>query len=385
MGSRRKSTPTIIDVADAAGVSRATASRALGRYGSVSPEAAEAVRAAAANVGYEVNHVARSMITGRTRTIGVVLSDIENDFFVRALRGVSHVARERGYDVFLASTDEDVELERKAVKALRGRRVEGLLVCPVDPTDAEHLRAASTAGEPLVLLDRGVAGLTTDCVGIDNRRAGYEATSVLLEAGHTRIAVVSGIGQDAMTRALRNAPVTEQPGETPSEGRVVGHYRALLEAGVQPDTRLQVPTDFSRTAVTDAVARVLSAVPRPTAILTSDSLETLGALHAIRLAGLSIPDDVSLLGFDDAAWIPIVLPPITVVEQPAYDMGVHAARALLERIEGSDTPPASVILPTRVITRDSVGPPPAAAKPSARQPQGRAKSSSKRSMSVSSK
>lgn len=361
MGGRRRDTPTIIDVAEAAGVSRATASRALGRYGSVSPKAAEAVRAAALKVGYEVNHVARSMITGRTRTIGVVLSDIENDFFVRALRGISHVAREQGYDVFLASTDEDVDLERKAVKALRGRRVEGLLVCPVDPADAQHLTSVSAAGEPLVLLDRGVAGLITDCVGIDNRRAGYEATRALLDAGHTKIAVVSGIGTEAMDRALHNAPDTEQPGETPSEGRVVGHYRALLEAGVVPDTRLQVPTNFSRPEVTEAVGRVLDSEPRPTAILTSDSLETLGALHAIRLAGLTVPDDISLLGFDDAAWIPVVLPPITVVEQPAYDMGVHAARALIDRIEGVDTPPRTVILPTRLISRESLGPPPSPA------------------------
>lgn len=384
MGGRRKSSPTIIDVARAAGVSRATASRALGRYGSVSAEAEAAVRAAAVEVGYEVNHVARSMITGRTRTIGVVLSDIENDFFVRALRGISHVTREHGYDVFLASTDEDVALERKAVKALRGRRVEGLLVCPVDPTDAAHLKSAANAGEPLVLLDRGIADLTTDCVAIDNRRAGYEATRALLDAGHTRIAVVSGIGQDSMARALRNAPDTEQPDETPSEGRVVGHYKALLEAGVDPDPRMQVPTEFSRAEVTEAVSRVLASSPRPTAFLTSDSLETLGALHAIRLAGLSIPSDISLLGFDDAAWIPVVLPPITVVEQPAYEMGAHAARALIERIEGGDGPAGTKILPTRIITRSSVGPPPDA-RPPAPSRQARAKSSSSRSMSSSSK
>lgn len=358
MAARRaRSTPTIVDVAAAAGVSRATASRALGRYGSVSAETEEAVRSAAAQVGYEVNHVARSMITGRTRTLGVVLSDIENDFFVRALRGASHVARSRGYDIFLASTDEDVDLERKAVKAMRGRRVDGLLVCPVDPNDADHLKAAAQAGEPLTLIDRVVAGLDADSVGIDNRRAGYEATQTLIEAGHRRIAVVSGIGRDNMERALRNAPDLAQPGETPSEGRVVGHYRALLEAGIEPDAHLQVPTSFSRTEVTDAVTSILTSERAPTAILTSDSVETLSALSAIRAAGLAIPQDVSLLGFDDADWIPVLQPPITVVEQPAYEMGAHAATALIDRIEGSDLPPSSVILSTRMIIRGSVGPP----------------------------
>lgn len=356
---KRSATPTIIDVAREAGVSRATASRALGRYGSVSAGTAEAVWAAALEVGYQVNTVARSMITGRTHTIGVVLSDIENDFFMRALRGISTAARERGYDVLLASTDEDVDLERKAVKVMRGRRVDGLLVCPVDPDDAEHLRAVTEAGEPLVLLDRMVAGLEAECVGIDNRRAGYEATRVLLDAGHTRIAIASGVRPEAMARALRSAgaPERPRPGESPSEGRIVGYFRALLEAGIEPDPALQIPTEFSRAAVTEGVTRALAHGSRPTAILTSDSLETLGALHAIQLAGLRIPDDISLLGFDDAPWIPVVQPPLSVVEQPAFDMGAEAAKALVARIEGEVGGGRTLTLPTRMLERESVAPP----------------------------
>ncbi|MDO5738781.1 MAG: LacI family DNA-binding transcriptional regulator [Ornithinimicrobium sp.] len=352
--AKRGGSTTVTDVARVAGVSRATAARALGGYGSVSAASAEAVRAAAEALGYRVNRVARSMITGRTRTIGVVLSDIENDFFVRALRGISHVARERGYDVLLANTDEDVDLERDAVEVMRGRRVEGLVVCPADVDDAAHLLAAVDSGASLVLLDRTVAGLSVQSVGIDNRQAGYDATKFLLDAGHTRIAILSGVKPEIMRRALAHAPDQPQLGETPAEGRVVGHYRALLEAGVQPDELLQVPAEFHRIAASEAVTKLLESGADPTAILTSDSIQTLGALHAIRAAGYVMPDDISLLGFDDSEWAPVVQPPITVIEQPAYEIGTRAAESLINRIEGEAGSPEVILLPTTLIERGSV-------------------------------
>lgn len=354
---RRRSSATIIDVARAAGVSRATAARALGGYGSVSDASATAVREAAEAVGYQANAVARSMITGRTRTLGVILSDIENDFFVRALRGISHIARDKGFDVLLANTDEDVELERRTLEMMRSRRVEGLILCAADLDQIDHLHAVADGGQPLVLLDREAAQVPADSVGIDNRGAGYRATRILLEAGHTCIAVVSGLKPELIDRARSSAGARPQPGESPSEGRVAGYFQALLEAGVEPDPRLQVAVSLDVAAVSEGVGEVLASEHPPTAIVASDSLQTLGALHAVRRAGLSIPDDISLLGFDDSDWAPVVEPPLSVIEQPAYDIGLRAAELLVARIEGDAGELERVQLPVAYVERESIGPP----------------------------
>src|SRR3954447_8442893 len=150
---------TLPQVAARAGVSTATAARALGGYGSVRPATPDKVLAAAADVGYRVHGPARSMITGSTQTIGVLISDIENPFFRRSLRGIADTARSRGFEVLLANTDEGLETERTAVSLLADRRVDGMVICPTDPGDRAHLTEVVASGIPIVLLDRRMAGL----------------------------------------------------------------------------------------------------------------------------------------------------------------------------------------------------------------------------------
>lgn len=349
---------TVADVARRAGVSRATAARALGGYGRVSTSTVAAVRRAAEEVGYRVNELARSMITGRTRTIGVVLSDIENQFFTIALRGITDVLREHGYDLLLANTDEDSEAERKAIQVMAGRQVEGLIVCPVDPDEVEHLAECVAAGRPVVLLDRTVTALRLDSVGIDNRRASREVVSGLIARGHRRIGMVSGVRPRVLARALQQDSLDPVAGETPSEGRLVGYCHALRDAGIPIDPALVVDGGFHRGQAHAAARRLLESPERPTAIVTTDSLHTLGALQAIRDLGLRCPEEISLLGFDDADWASLVEPPITVVSQPAYDIGARAAEFLLSRITDGGGEPRSVQLPTTLIERASVAAPP---------------------------
>ena len=155
----RRGIATIPDVARQAGVSTATAARALGGYGSVRARPATGSSRSPRSWATGANSLARSMITGSTHTLGVVLSDIENSFFHRALRGVADTARARGYEVLLSNTDEDLETERKAVSVLAERRVDGLVVCPTDDGDHAHLEAVIASGIPVVLLDRRVSGL----------------------------------------------------------------------------------------------------------------------------------------------------------------------------------------------------------------------------------
>src|SRR3954453_15669199 len=153
--------PTIPDVARRAGVSTATAARALGGYGAVSDVAREAVLAAAEEIGYQRNELARAMITGRTNTIGLVIADIENPFFAGAARGVSDAARAAGYEVILTNTDEDPEVERSAVRLLQAKRGDGILIAPTSP-DGDHLASTAQSGCPVVLFDRRVEHLDVD-------------------------------------------------------------------------------------------------------------------------------------------------------------------------------------------------------------------------------
>lgn len=345
---------TINDVAIAAGVSPATAARALGGYGSVRPSTAERVQAAAERVGYRPNALARSMMTGRTRTIGVVLSDIENSFFVRALRGITTRAREDGYELMLANTDEDLDTERNAVALLVSRRVDGIIACPIDPSDVGHLEGLREHGIPLVLLDRSAPRLRADTVGIDNVAAGQEATGVLLAAGHTRIGMLSGVSPDATLSAF--AP-ERSADATPTMDRVRGYCLALRTAGLTPDVRLVSSGGIHLDEAADAAVAMLSRPEAPTAIIASDSLQTLGALQALQRLGLSAPEDVSIVGFDNAEWAQVVDPPMTVIEQPAEEIGRSAMRFLSERIDEATDEPRDLRMPVRLIPRESVGPP----------------------------
>src|SRR5829696_555522 len=187
---------TVQDVAQWAGVSKATAARVLGRYGTTSSAVKEKVLAVAKELGYQANELARSMTTGRSGTIGVIVGDIENPYFGLAVRGISDAASAAGFDVILANSGEEIEKERDAVRVLTGKRVDGLIVTPACASEARHLQEVHRSGRPLVLLDRGVQGLQVDMVVCDDKDAASAATQLLIEAGHRRIAYISAIDSD---------------------------------------------------------------------------------------------------------------------------------------------------------------------------------------------
>jgi LacI family transcriptional regulator len=354
-----RATPTLPDVAQAAGVSTATAARALGGYGSVREETRQRVQAAAAELGYRANSLARSLITGSTNTIGVVLADIENSFFARALRGIADTAHTEGFEVVLVNSDEDLGNERNAVRVLTEKRVDGLVVCPADARDTSHLRGVLNAGIPLVLLDRRVPRLAADVAGIDNHAAARAATAHLLAAGHKRIGLLTG-GDPSLTEALHVSGLVgvERLAATTVGTRAAGYRDALLAAGVPVDPALVSVEGFHREEAAAATRRLLELPEPPTAILALDSLLALGVLQALRDRGLSCPEDVSLVGFDDAEWAVVTSPPLTVVAQPVYEIGVEACRLLLRRMQGGTHRPVRKVMPAELIVRESVGAPP---------------------------
>src|SRR5215211_1267610 len=195
-GETPKRLVTVQDVAQKAGVSKATAARVLGRYGTTSSAVKDKVLAAAQELGYQANELARSMTTGRSGIIGVIVGDIENPYFGLAVRGISDVARAAGFDVILANSGEDPKKERAAVRVFLGKRVDGLIITPASITESEHLQEVQKAGRPLVLLDRYIPSLEVDTVATNDRAAALAAARVLIEAGHRRIGYLSATDCD---------------------------------------------------------------------------------------------------------------------------------------------------------------------------------------------
>jgi DNA-binding LacI/PurR family transcriptional regulator len=357
----RRGMPSIVEVAREAGVSTATAARALGGYGYVSEKARSSVLAAAGRMGYRPNGLARSMITGATQTLGVLVPDIENAFFSRSLRGIADVAHERGYEVLLVNTDEDVEIEQKALGVLTERRVDGLVIAPTDVSDKDAMRAVVNAGIPIVFIDRTLPGVPADVVGIDNRAAAREATERLLDLGHERIALLTGAPAELRAKLTRaGLRGVERLAATTVGTRTAGYRDALVAAGLSPRPELVSAEGFRRDEAAAATRRLLELASPPTAVLALDSQLALGVLQGLHEMGLQCPRDLSLVGFDDADWTEVVSPPLSVMSQPIYDIGTEAGRLLLDRIGRPDRRPVHRTLPTRFIERRSAASPPVA-------------------------
>lgn len=341
---------TIGDVASHAGVSRAQAARALGGYGSVSDAVLSRVQAAAEELGYRANGLARSVSTGRSQSVGVVVGDIENPFFGLSVRGISDTLREAGYDVVLMNTGESPEQEVDAVRTLDGKRVDGFIVAPAIAPAFPHLAALVDAGRPLVLYDRDVPELAAPSVMVDVDSAARELADALVDAGHRRVGFVSTLASFA-------ARWDEDPqvAHTPVGRRLRGVARTLGEHGIEMkagDVRVGARgvEDIRR-----HVRELVSGDGPVTALLASDAVIAVSALEELRSLGLSVPADVSVAVFDDPPWAGLVSPPLTVVSQPVLEAGVAAAQLLIETMAGR-TPVELPSLSARLIRRGSIGP-----------------------------
>lgn len=346
--SRRRDV-TVADVAREARVAKATAARALGGYGAVSDDVRERVLSAAATLNYLPNGLARSMNTGRSHTIGVIVGDIENPYFGLAMRGISDTARESGYDVILSNTGEDLDAEIEAARVFVEKRVDGVIAAPASFTRTQHLDNIRASGRPLVLLDRHVDSLDVDVVEVDITAAAHTATRHLVENGHRRIAFLSSL-------ELHSTPY--QRGDvldvSSVAGRVDGITQALEEAGVDhPESFFRFGAQQGAKA--RAITReLLTGEEQPTAIIASDSLIAMSVLAELRDLKLRVPDDVSFVMFDDFEWTTLISPPVSVISQPVYEVGVAAAKQLITRIEGRASGAKTQRFPAEFIHRESV-------------------------------
>ncbi len=329
----------IRDVAKRAGVSSMTVSRVINNSGYISHETFERVEKAIADLGYVPNALARSLRLKQTKTIALVLTDITNPFFTTIARGVEDAASENGFSVIFCNTDESPGEESEYLTALLQKQVDGILLVPAW-SSKESVIYLQERSEPVVVLDRRVMDVKVDTVRCDSEQGAFSLTQHLLDLGHRRIAVFSG-----------------PSGASTAVDRVEGYRRALAAGGVAIDPRLIHYGQFIQSSGYRLAQDVLGETPNVTAIFAANNFIAIGAYHGLRDAGVRIPEDISLVTFDDLP-APLVLEPFfTVADQPAYEMGRRGTELLLARLAGEGpAEPQEIILPTQLIVRKSSGP-----------------------------
>ena len=336
--SSRAGVASIFDVARRAGVSTATVSRVLNGNTSVGSDLVARVGQAVKELNYSPNRVARSLRLRHNRVWALVISDIRTGpFFADVVRGVEDVAYEAGYSMFLCNADEDGGKEAGYLQLAAAENVAGVVLTPSGP--GTDLTPVLEAGIKVVLADRRLPGRQADTVITDNVLAASDAVGHLLANGYRRIACITG-------------PLTTS---TASE-RLLG-YRAALEAcAVVPDVALTRSADFREEGGLLAMRELLSARPRPDAVFVANNRMTAGALQAVEEAGLSVPGDLAVVGYDEVPWAPLLRTALSTVSQPAYEIGHESARLLLHRIGGYAGAPRTVVLPTSLNIRASSAP-----------------------------
>ena len=329
--------PTIRDVAQRAGVAPITVSRVVNQDGYVSDETRARVEAAIAELGYVPNRLARGLRSKQTNTLGLVLTDITNPFWTTVARGVEDAAETEGFSVILCNTDESEAKQEAYLRVLLQKQVDGFVLAPAR-SNAEPVTLIQQQDVPVVVIDRRVP-VDVDTVRCDSEGGAYQLTRHLLDLGHRHIAILSG-----------------SPSVSTAEDRVMGYRRALDEAGLPVDDAYIFHHEFTQ-AAGDAMARqAMTLTPRPTALFAVNNFIAIGAYKAVREMGLHVPDDVSLVAFDDLPLALVIEPFLTVASQPAYEMGRRATELLLQRLS-SDAPETCqhIVLPTTLIMRQSSG------------------------------
>jgi LacI family transcriptional regulator len=321
----------IIDVAREAGVAPSTVSRALNNHPSVGPEYVERVRRAAERLGYRPNGVARNLRRQTTDVIALIVPDVGNNFCTAVTRGAEDVAREAGLSVLLCNSDEDPVKEARYLEVVESEKVAGVLLAPHDAhSDVSRLVSSRVA---VVAIDRRIVG-EIDSVTTDSRAGAYEATRHFLQQGWLRPGCCAG-----------------PEGIETAELRLAGYRDAIAEAG---GVELSAHGTYDREGGAAAAAALLDRPEPPDSLLVSNEQMALGVLAELRRRDLRPGVDIGVLTFDDTPWAPLMTPPMTVVEQPAYEVGARAARMLVDRIRGEAPEGARhVVLPTRLVVRQS--------------------------------
>jgi len=335
----KRSRVTIRDVARASGVSYATVSRVLSGYAFVKETTRNRVMEAVEHLGYVANLPARSLAGGHSQIIGLLVPNLDNGYVGTITQGIDQALAHANYDLMLYTSHRHPSKESYYVSAMPNGLTEGmLLVAPLVP--AAYLDTLREQNFPYVLIDQADAADNSNVVEATNWQGAYEATRYLIDLGHARIAFIKG------SSAIRSAA-----------DRLLGYKAALADCDIPFKKELVVEGDYQQQTAYALTKRLLQSVDYPpTAIFASNDISAFGAMDAARECGFRIPDDISVIGFDDIPQASLVYPKLTTVRQPLEQMGKVAVKLLLERIEDRRLPPQRVVLATQLVIRDSCAP-----------------------------
>ncbi|MFJ6752911.1 MULTISPECIES: LacI family DNA-binding transcriptional regulator [unclassified Streptomyces] len=332
----------IKDVARAAGVSVGTVSNVINRPDSVASDTRARVLSAIDRLGYIRSESARQLRAGRSRIMGLLVLDMGNPFFVDVARGAERAARDAGLGVMVCNSAQSPSEEAEYLSLFAEQRVRGVLLTPADAS-GRNIQSLRRHGIPFVLVDRVAEGTSECSVSVDDVAGGALAVRHLVDAGHRSIAYLSG-----------------PPGLNQVKDRRTGALQALAEAGLPPQALHELPTErLDVAAGRDAGARLLGLAERPTAAFCANDLLALGVLQAMYAAGVRVPEDIALVGYDDIEFAAAAAVPLTSVRQPAVTLGAMAAELLLEETEPGDEPHEHrrvVLQPELVVRGSSLGP-----------------------------
>lgn len=320
--NRFKEKVTIDDVARLAGVSKSTVSFVLNNRPSISASTRDRVREVIRKLNYQPNQIARSLSSRQTRSIGLVVKQIDNPYFTKIMRGVFEYFSGCGYTVLLGSSELQPDREKSSLEALLRQRVDGLILSPLQGSDADmsHLSLISQNQVPLVLLEK-VANVAANVVDIRNEGAAFEAVSYLIGLGHRRIAYYSGPDYSMHNRE-----------------RLTGYRRAMMEHGIPfPASGVRQAGVYLEDGYAAAKTQFSMTGERPTAVFCFNDLVAIGVMNALMELGLRIPEDVSVIGFDDIEFCGSVRVPLSSIRVPAYEMGKAAADLLMQQIGKADS------------------------------------------------
>ncbi|MEL1240880.1 LacI family DNA-binding transcriptional regulator [Flavobacterium flavipallidum] len=324
-------------VAEHSQVSIATVSRVINNDPKVSKETMLKVQASIAVLEYKPNRVAQRLrsTSKKTKLLGLVIPDIQNPFFVDVVRGVEDYAYQNNFAVMIGNFGQDEKKEKLYLDILQSENIDGLIVAPIHGKDkgVENLVKKNI---PVVCIDRGLTDIDVDVVKVDNEQGAFNAIDHLLSLGHKRIAFISG--------NFKIPTYIE---------RLNGYKKAFVKHGVPYNENLVFARDTDYKSGFEIANKILELDDRPTAIFSGNNLLTLGALEAIHAKSIKIPEEISIIGFDDMPWSISLNPPLSAVRQPGFNMGRKAAEMLYDRILNPNSKKEKVILETELMIRKS--------------------------------
>jgi DNA-binding LacI/PurR family transcriptional regulator len=327
---------TIYDVAREAGVSIATVSKVINNTGRISEKTKEKVLKVMKDLNYQPSVVASALTGKRTFTIGLLIPDIANPFFAEIARSVEDRGHELGFSVVMCSTDNNIQKEEKYISLLKQKSVDGIIIA-TGTRNLKIIQEELLAQQiPVALIARDMPALAVDTVLIDDFLGGYQATSHLISLGHKKIAIIA-----------------ENLNVASSRERIRGYQQALEDAGISFDKNLLLVSDFSVESGKEVARRLLRDSSRPTAIFACNDLLAIGVIQAARELDINIPDDISVVGFDNTILATIIDPPLTTIAQPIQDMGRKVIDLLVKEIHGTKHAKQRIVLLPELIVRKS--------------------------------